>query len=80
MLMINRLFKDFEEVADCFGLDANYYAASQIINDMMEMDMSSIKKLREIKPRLDELEFADFARCDIRLPFEKIDTLLKRFE
>ena len=80
MLMISRLFKDFTEVADCFGLDANYYAASQIVNEMMEMDVGSIKKLREIKPRLDELEFDDFAACDIRLPFEKIDALLKRFE
>ncbi|MRX45842.1 hypothetical protein [Pedobacter puniceum] len=58
----------------------NYYQAFKLVDQLIKIDLNSIKKLRLQQARLNYLKKNDFQNAQLALDSELIDSLLKPFQ
>lgn len=57
----------------------NYFDAYNLVKSLLDLDNDSIKKLREIKPRIDRLTIEDFKKANLDVAVDFMNNLLRPF-
>ncbi len=57
----------------------NYYDAYVLVDQLLQIDFSAIKKLREVQPRIDKLILKDFEKSGLKIPKKLKLALLEEF-
>ncbi len=68
-----------ETIESLKGDDSKYYEAYSLVEKILQKDNNSIKRLRRVKPRIDDLNLDDFNILDFEIDIDMKMKLVSKF-